>query len=340
MKVFLSSTKADLGPHREAVYESLKDDHEVVRMEDWGSVGAPPLEWCLAQVEACEALVVLLGYRYGSRDPETGISYTEAEYEHARTHSIPVLAYVRHRFDQYVPRTAQSDADRQRLRDLRTQIERAQVVRRPYFKTPVTLAPRVRRDIDQFAATGTLKPTFGSKRGGIRDEATYAIERSRRSKARLVPFPIVLVNTAALDLEKYPTSAGGRLARKVLDVYRELDAKDVQVTIFNDLPIDDLRLGAVLEQRIGLVAHNARAVLCFVKEQGDAAKVELFRDVESILEVFHPSTVSLPSTIDPKSTHPYSDEELDSCDVGSSALRYALEERDYALLTAFRERNA
>src|SRR4051812_18156440 len=98
MKVFLSSTFADLKDHRQAVFEEIQYECDVLRMEDFGSSGLAPLEYCLGLAEEADLFVLLIGYRYGSRDAAAGISYTEAEYEHAKTHGRPVHGYIREDF--------------------------------------------------------------------------------------------------------------------------------------------------------------------------------------------------------------------------------------------------
>jgi hypothetical protein len=95
VEVFLSSTKADLVDYRNRVYEVIKGAHNVTRMEDFPSAAEPSLEFCLGCAESAEAVVLLIGYRYGSLAPGTGLSYTEAEYERAKDEGVPVLPYVR-----------------------------------------------------------------------------------------------------------------------------------------------------------------------------------------------------------------------------------------------------
>lgn len=130
MRIFLSSTYADLADEREAVYQRLKaDGHDIVRMEDFGSRDDVPIETCLAAVESCEVYVLLLGVRYGSIADQYNLSYTQVEYERARQCGLHVLAYVREGFDA---RVATAD-DPVRLADFRVEIERAHTVRRPYF---------------------------------------------------------------------------------------------------------------------------------------------------------------------------------------------------------------
>jgi len=93
--VFISST-ADLRSERDAVERALAGlDIEGSRFESWPSSPHDPLTECLQRVEQSDAIVLLLGARYGSTD-QSGVSITQREYRHAREFRKRVFAYVLH----------------------------------------------------------------------------------------------------------------------------------------------------------------------------------------------------------------------------------------------------
>ena len=58
MKIYLSSTFADLEHHRERVYRELRSlRHDVVAMEDYVAADKRPVEQCLQDVRAADTYV-------------------------------------------------------------------------------------------------------------------------------------------------------------------------------------------------------------------------------------------------------------------------------------------
>lgn len=45
-------------------------------------------------IDLCDYYILIIGQRYGSINPDTGISYTEMEYDYAIKNKIPVLVFV------------------------------------------------------------------------------------------------------------------------------------------------------------------------------------------------------------------------------------------------------
>jgi hypothetical protein len=96
LAVFLSGTFTDLKEERRAVLDVLQRLNLAHgSMETFGARPELPLDACLDQVRASDALVVLVGTRYGSVVPRTGVSYTECEYDEAYGLSRPCLIYMR-----------------------------------------------------------------------------------------------------------------------------------------------------------------------------------------------------------------------------------------------------
>ena len=62
-------------------------------MERISSNPNPPKEVCLANLRNCNAVILILGEKYGSIDPEEKISVTEIEYNEARSLHLPVFVF-------------------------------------------------------------------------------------------------------------------------------------------------------------------------------------------------------------------------------------------------------
>lgn len=94
MKVFISSLISGYEQYRAAVAEAIETlGHEVVRAEDFGATPSTPQQTCLAAVRASDAVVLLLGDRYGYVQEPSGLSATHEEYREARDRK-PVLVFV------------------------------------------------------------------------------------------------------------------------------------------------------------------------------------------------------------------------------------------------------
>jgi len=93
-QVFISSTQQDLAEERRRVIEAvLSGQYIPIAMEQFP---AHINTWSLITnfLEQCDYYVLILGGKYGSINAETGISYTEMEYDYAREKKIPILAFT------------------------------------------------------------------------------------------------------------------------------------------------------------------------------------------------------------------------------------------------------
>lgn len=95
-QVFISSTYSDLRPEREALtWALLKANHIPAGMENFPATDDRGWRVIKRTIDESDYYVLVLAGRYGSIDPSTGLSYTEMEYDYARSKGIPVLAFVR-----------------------------------------------------------------------------------------------------------------------------------------------------------------------------------------------------------------------------------------------------
>src|SRR5262245_27945134 len=93
-QVFVSSTFADLKEERQAVMEALLSlDHFPAGMELFPASNDD--QWALIKgvINDSDYYVLVIGGRYGSTS-ESGISYTEMEFDYAVNSRKPILAFL------------------------------------------------------------------------------------------------------------------------------------------------------------------------------------------------------------------------------------------------------
>ncbi len=94
--IFISSTYEDLKKERQAlVGVALENNFIPVGMEQFHA--APTSQWNVItkMIDECDFYLLVIGGRYGSIDKESDISYTEKEYNYAKTKGLPVLVLIK-----------------------------------------------------------------------------------------------------------------------------------------------------------------------------------------------------------------------------------------------------
>jgi hypothetical protein len=95
-QIFVSSTFKDLQEERQAVLNAiLKLNQFPAGMEIFPAVNDTAWEHIEKVIEVSDYYVLIIGGKYGSIEAESGISYTEKEYDFAVSKNIPVLAFTR-----------------------------------------------------------------------------------------------------------------------------------------------------------------------------------------------------------------------------------------------------
>jgi site-specific recombinase XerD len=95
LQVFVSSTFLDLKSERQKAVEGiLRSKHIPAGMELF--IPSDKTQWEIIKewIKDSDLLLLILGGRYGSIEPESGKSYTQLEYEFAISNNIPVFAIV------------------------------------------------------------------------------------------------------------------------------------------------------------------------------------------------------------------------------------------------------
>lgn len=94
--IFISSTYEDLKKERQALIGvALENNFIPVGMEQFHA--APTSQWNVItkMIDECDFYLLVVGGRYGSIDTESGISYTEKEYNYAKSKGMPVLIVIK-----------------------------------------------------------------------------------------------------------------------------------------------------------------------------------------------------------------------------------------------------
>lgn len=93
-QIFVSSTYEDLKEEREqAIKAILEMGHIPVGMEMFSAGDEEQWQLIARQIEETDYYVIILAHRYGSETKE-GISYTEKEYDYAKSLAIPTLGFI------------------------------------------------------------------------------------------------------------------------------------------------------------------------------------------------------------------------------------------------------
>lgn len=95
MKVFISSTVEDLRPEREKAIVIVDRIGQAVAMEKFFASNHQSKRVCLKWLQECDALVLILGFRYGSIEKVEQISFTEIEYSAAKNLRLPIFAFLK-----------------------------------------------------------------------------------------------------------------------------------------------------------------------------------------------------------------------------------------------------
>src|SRR5262245_40121385 len=98
MKIFISSVIRGFEAYRDAAARAARAlRHEVKRAEDFSASPSTPQQACLSGIRWAEAVILIIGSRYGPRQP-SGLSATHEEYREARGR-CPVIVLVQRGVD-------------------------------------------------------------------------------------------------------------------------------------------------------------------------------------------------------------------------------------------------
>ncbi len=182
-KVYISSTYGDLKQYRKAASQVLRRlGQHVVAMEDYVATGQhPPLNKCLADVDACDYYVGIFAWRYGyipdEGNPE-GKSITELEYRQAEKKHKPCFIFLLDEDTPWLGKqddrvTEKKEENRNRIVALRQELEKNKLV--SFFTNPDELASLVsvvigKWERDLFGSNKQLEASVKKQLEPIHDE--------------------------------------------------------------------------------------------------------------------------------------------------------------------------
>ena len=93
--VFVSSTYEDLKEERQEVVNALlKMDCFPVGMEYFNASDKSQWEVIKNLIEECDYYILIIAGRYGSVEPVSGKSYTQMEFEYAKSIGVPTISFI------------------------------------------------------------------------------------------------------------------------------------------------------------------------------------------------------------------------------------------------------
>jgi hypothetical protein len=129
-QVFVSSTYADLKEERRAVIQTVIESNCIpAGMELFPAADEEQLAFIKRVIDDCDYYLLIIGGRYGSAD-ETGVSYTEQEYDYAVARGLWVIALL-HENPEEIPlgKSEKEPAARQKLQQFREKVSRERLVK-------------------------------------------------------------------------------------------------------------------------------------------------------------------------------------------------------------------
>lgn len=95
LQIFVSSTYEDLKDERQAAVEAiLRAGHIPAGMELFCAGSEAQLDVIRRWIDESDVYMLIMGGRYGSVEPKSGLSYTEVEYKYAVSRNMPLFAVV------------------------------------------------------------------------------------------------------------------------------------------------------------------------------------------------------------------------------------------------------
>ena len=303
-------------------------------MEDFQSADTESWAECVAALETCQLYVLLLGHEYGSMLPDTGLSYTNAEYERARTLQIPVIAFVKAGIDAAVPRSKSP----WRLQDFYGEVSESHLVRRPLFRDTEELARDIWAAVDKWTEQRFVKrPVFVRRPAPIADPAAYSVAQVRKSALARIGFGVLLVDTAIALSQSVPIDSPSRLLQKVLEINTELTRLGAQPTLLNDIPSYGRTPEDVLVRRVDSVIGIVSLVICFVHGLADYVKVSAFVTEQLTLAAVVPARrLEIPDRARVADVYlEYADSDVQSCELSATVTGFVRNVLDAYLVDSF-----
>lgn len=123
-QVFVSSTYEDLKEERSKVIQALLRMNCIpIGMENFNAADEDQFTVIKELISSCDYYVLILAGRYGSIEEKSQKSYTQLEYEYAKSLGIPTIAFYRKNIDELPGLKIEQDAGKkQKLEDFKQMV--------------------------------------------------------------------------------------------------------------------------------------------------------------------------------------------------------------------------
>jgi hypothetical protein len=159
-QVFVSSTYADLKEERRAVIQTVTEaDCIPAGMELFPAADQQQLEFIKRVIDDCDYYLLIIAGRYGSIS-ESGLSYTEQEYDYAVGRGLKVIALIHENPDQIVLAKSEKDpASQEKLKQFRDKVCTGRIVKlwKDARDLPALVALSLLQTIKLFPAIGWVR---------------------------------------------------------------------------------------------------------------------------------------------------------------------------------------
>lgn len=220
-QVFVSSTYLDLTEERQEVIQTLLEaDCIPAGMELFPA--SDDEKWALIKrvIDDCDYYVLVIGGRYGSVDPEKGISFTEMEFDYAVSIGKPVMAFL-HGSPGSIPgdKLELNEHAQAKLAAFRAKAEQRVV---KYWNSPTELSGQVAKSLIQ---TRKSHPAEGWVRA--RDAVTPEVEREiAEMRAKIAELTNELGGVRKADVEDVPVDIAGGGDRHAVKAWLQYWSKE------------------------------------------------------------------------------------------------------------------
>lgn len=143
-QVFISSTFTDLQNARQEVSKALlRSDCFPAQMEQWPATDEEQFEFIKQIIHQSDYYIVISAGMYGSINPETGISYTEMEFDYAQEVGVPTIRLLhRDPFKSLIGSQIESTASaKKKLRNFHQKLKNGKLC--AFWETPTELGREV-----------------------------------------------------------------------------------------------------------------------------------------------------------------------------------------------------
>jgi len=124
--IFISSTFRDLIAERNEAARAVLDlGHIPAGMERFPAMDEEQMRYIQTVIDDCDYYLLIIGGKYGSVSPKTGLSYTEMEFDYACEKGLPVIV-----FEKSPIENSETDTDkREKLEAFRKKIKTSRLVK-------------------------------------------------------------------------------------------------------------------------------------------------------------------------------------------------------------------